>query len=304
MLIKNYLTGTYVYFAEGRMNRPNSMGLVKDGEPRSRNEDTSRCPFCPENAYMTPPVIFDNGRVKIVPNLYPFISEKEGLGYHDVVIDTPDHYENLWDFSDGNMLMLLNVLKNRAAELEGKSHIKYVQIFKNNGPGAGASQRHSHWQIGAQTIIPPKIMYAIKALEAYGAEKGKSYFDSGENYIDVWENGVFKVVIPTDSMFPYETHIITKKNITGITEMDDDCLKALGEALKVQLEIYKEDSALSFNICFYSAPKGYKNNKYFRFYEQLIPRKGNMAGFEFSTGCYINSIPPKEFEKMIKKAAE
>ncbi|MCD8158192.1 MAG: DUF4931 domain-containing protein [Clostridiales bacterium] len=301
MLKINYLTGSYVYFAEGRLNRPNSTGLVAE-KTDGKKEDTSKCPFCPENGHMTPPAVFDNGVIKIVPNLYPFISEKEGLGYHDVVIDTRDHFENLCDFSEEHMLILLKALKERTEVLESKEHIKYVQVFKNNGPNAGASQRHSHWQIGAQTIIPPKIEYTLNALEKYCLSKGESYFDGKENYIDIWENDVFKVVIPTGSMFSFETHIISKQNITGITEMDENRLKALGDALRFQLGIYKKtDPGLSYNICFYSAPKEYRKSKYFRFYEQLIPRKGNMAGFEFSTGCYINSVLPTEFEKRIKE---
>ncbi|MCD8215639.1 MAG: DUF4931 domain-containing protein [Clostridiales bacterium] len=302
MLKENYLTGNYVYYAEGRLNRPNSTGLVKE-QPRDKTEDRSRCPFCPENGYMTPPSVFDNGIIKIVPNLYPFISEKEGLGYHEVVIDTPDHFEDISDFSREHMLILLKALKERTETLEEKNHIKYVQVFKNNGPNAGASQRHSHWQIGAQTIIPPKQAYMLKALEKYSLSKGESYFDGEENYISLWENHIFKVVIPTDSMFTFETHIITKKHITALTEMDEEALKALGEALGFQLNIYKQtDPGLSYNICFYSSPKDYRGSKHFRFYEQLIPRKGNMAGFEFSTGCYINSVPPGEFEKMLREA--
>ncbi len=304
MLIKNYLTGIYVYYAAERLNRPNSTGLVEN-KPRTKDlRETDRCPFCPKNSHMTPPVVFDNGTVKIVPNLYPFISEKEGLGYHEVVIDTPDHFESICDFSPEHMLLLLKALKERTETLEEKDHIKYVQVFKNNGPNAGASQRHSHWQIGAQNFIPPKISYTMKALEDYSLSKGKSFFDDSENFIDIWENEIFKVVIPTDSIFSFETHIISKKHITALTEMNENCLKALAEALLFQLGIYKNDPDLSFNICFYSAPKEEKNSKYFRFYEQIIPRKGNMAGFEFSTGCYINSVPPREFEKMIKKVAE
>lgn len=300
MLKYNYLTGIPVYYAEERLNRPNSTGLP-EGTPQA-DKSADVCPFCPQNAHMTPTPIYDNGVIKIVPNLYPFISQKEGLGFHDVVIDTPRHNEKISDYSPEHMKSLLEVLKMRQKDLEGEQGIEYVQVFKNNGRNAGASQSHSHWQIGAQTIIPPKLQIMTDRLAEFKAQNVISYFDSEEAYIPVWQNALFKIAVPSDSIFTYETHIITKEDTPSLTEFDSDGLDLLAEALLKQLSIYKKyDEGLNFNICFYSSPKKYKQAGAFRFFSQFIPRKGNIAGFEFSTGCYINSVPPKMFEKIIKK---
>ncbi|MCD8239040.1 MAG: DUF4931 domain-containing protein [Clostridiales bacterium] len=301
MLKYNYLTGTPVYIAEERLNRPNSTGIPQR-KAESSKDSGENCPFCPHNAHMTPPVIYDNGVVKIVPNLYPFISQKEGLGFHDVVIDTPNHNETISDYTREHMENLLSVLKMRQIQLEEKPGIEYVQVFKNNGRNAGASQSHSHWQIGAQNIISPKISYMYERLKEYKDLKGKSYFDSEDAFISVWENTLFKIAIPTDSLFSFETHIITKEDIPSLTEFSESQLSLLAEVLLKQLSIYKKyDSTLDFNICFYSTPKKYKQSSAMRFSSQFIPRKGNIAGFEFSTGCYINSVTPEALENLIKK---
>ena len=302
MLIKNFLTGTPVYYAEERLRRPISFekSSRKKNDETSENDDGEGCPFCPKNAYMTPTPIFDNGTIKIVPNLYPFISEKEGLGFHDVVIDTPLHNERFAEFSQEHILMLLEALAERFLQLEGYEHIKYIQIFKNNGLGAGASQAHSHWQIGAQNFVPPKIRYMLDVLKEYSEKTGENYFDSKKAFITLWENSCFALVIPTDSMFTYETHIITKKSRQRLSEFSREELGLLGEALKKQISVYEAyDDRPDYNICVYNAPKGCSDSS-FRFFIQLIPRKGNMAGFEFSSGCYINSVSPEACEKIMK----
>lgn len=296
MLIKNFLTGNPVYYAQGRLDRPLSF---KEHKP-THKDNGATCPFCPKNTHMTPPAILDNGTIRIVPNLYPFISEKEGLGFHEVVIDTKRHDEKLSDFSDEHMYILLNTLSERFKELLKYEHIKYIQIFKNNGSNAGASQSHSHWQIGAQNFVPPKIEYMLRVLKNYNEKNNENYFDSEGAFIKLWENDSFALVIPTDSMFTFETHIITKKDRQSLTGFDRDELFHLAEAIKKMLSIYTKMDTPDYNICLYNAPKGYSDSS-FRFFIQLIPRKGNMAGFEFSTGCYINSVPPEVCESIMRK---
>ncbi len=302
MMKKNYLTGNIVYYAEERLNRPHSRTDV--GRYKNSKEG---CPFCPENKGMTPEAVYDDGVIRIVPNLYPFLSKKSGSGYHEVVIDTQDHFENICDYTPDHMFMLMKALKYRSLCLEKHENIKYVQIFKNNGLSAGASLYHSHWQMGAQTIIPPKIEYMLKAAYEYKMKYGKSLFSSSEKYIVLYENEHFKLAVPDDSLFTYETHIISKSEKSSLTELDNEELRALGDILKVQLNMYKGlDEGLCYNICFYSAPNGLRSANGLRSYEgfsffvQLIPRLGNMAGFEFSTGCYINSVLPERCAEILR----
>ena len=41
----------------------------------------------------------------------------------------------------------MKTMQKRYRQLEEDPRSKYVQIFKNQGKDAGASQSHSHWQI-------------------------------------------------------------------------------------------------------------------------------------------------------------
>ena len=294
MIKRCYLTGEYVFYATERANRPHSFKIIDD----SPSVPVQYCPFCPQNEHMTPKRIFgtEDNSIRIVPNKYPFITvDDESFGVHDVLIDTADHEERMYMFTDEHMHRLMQVIKNRVIELEADPRIKYVQVFKNQGKDAGASQSHSHWQIAALSVVPLKTEHLLSVLGSYCEDNGKCYFchlDFGNRIIE--ENDLFFSYMPADAKFAYEMDILPKRHISSITEFTDKELESFGILLRNSVKrlegIYK---GVSYNVCFYSAPKDCKNNKAFHFYAQIFPRIGHMAGFEFSTGCYINSVLPE-----------
>ena len=88
--------------------------------------------------------------------------------------------------------------------------------------------------------------------------------------------------------------ILPKRHIYSIKDFTDSEVKEFGKILRDSLKrLVKLRPNISYNVCIYSAPKDIKCGDYFHFYAQIIPRIGRMAGFEFSTGCYINSVLPE-----------
>lgn len=291
MLQKSFLTGEWIFFAEDRANRPYSAG---DGE--------YDCPFCLSNESMTPPNIYcsENKRIRIFDNLYPFVAE--GYGVHQVLVDTDLHNERLHEFSYEHIFDVLSVFKRHTQKLN-ENHI-YTQIFKNEGTGAGASQIHSHWQVAALNVLPPRIKETIRILKDYYEKNNKCYFcDLDLNGLIIEENELFYAFAPHTPKFSYEIHISPKEHAHGITCLDDNAIKSLSRILKHTLvrlnNIYKN---LPYNICFYSSPVIDGVSRYVHFYIQIIPRTGSMAGFEFSTGCYINSVPPEKAAAVLRGA--
>jgi len=296
-----FLTGEQVYYAEERAKRPQNFKKV-----HISNTPRESCPFCVENEYMTPKRVFgtkDNS-VRIIPNKYPFVSmsDSENFGIHDVVIDTAEHDERLSQFSYEHMFKLMHTLRYRCTELEKNEKIKYVQIFKNQGIDAGASQSHSHWQIAALSIIPEKFERMLNVLENYYKENNKCYFcniNAGDRIIEEDEN--FIVFAPYASKFSYEMNIMPKKHISNFKLFDDNQLFEFGSILKhCVMRLANLYEGLSYNICFFSSPKIDKVKDYTHFYAQVFPRIGHMAGFEFSTGCFINSISPEKAAQVLR----
>lgn len=291
MIKRCFLTGEYVFYATERSKRPHSF-------KRNNIKVTPRefCPFCPQNSYMTPEPIYDDGVVKIVPNKYPFVhTNEETYGVHDVVIDTQNHDEKLMDFTDEHLFKLMKVMQNRFCDLENHKDCKYVQIFKNQGMEAGASQSHSHWQITSLPVIPLKMEHLLSVLKDYYNENNKCYFcsiDFGTRIVA--ENDSFVSYIPADGKFPYGMDLLAKRHISSLREFSDKELMDFGTILRESLRrLVALRPGISFNVCLYSCPKDTDCKDYFHFYAQIIPRIGYMAGFEFSTGCYINSVLPE-----------
>ncbi len=304
MMKRCFLTGEYVFYATDRAKRPHSF-------KKAENKITPKeyCPFCPENEYMTPGVVYqtDDKSIRIVGNKYPFLPKNsQYFGLHDVLIDTPNHDELLTDFSDEHIEKLIRVIKDRYCYLEQDERSRYVQVFKNQGRDAGASQSHSHWQITSLCVIPAKMEHLLGVLKKFYNDTGKCYFCNlkFEDRI-VEENEHFISYIPSDGKFPYGMDILPKRHISSINQFNDEEIKAFGIILRNSLKrLIKIKEDISYNICLYSAPKKTKSDEYFHFYTQIIPRIGYMAGFEFSTGCYINSTLPEIAAKELREVGE
>ena len=160
MMKRCFLTGEYVFYATDRAKRPHSFK-----KQSVKTVPEQYCPFCLRNEYMTPGVIYatEDNSIRIVPNKYPFIdADNEFFGVHDVLIDTADHNEPMSHFSDNHMFKLMETMQMRYRQLEEDPRSKYVQIFKNQGKDAGASQSHSHWQITSLCVVPLKMEHMLK----------------------------------------------------------------------------------------------------------------------------------------------
>lgn len=288
-----FLTDEHVFFAEERAKRPHSFKKVKIA-----NTPKEFCPFCLENEKMTPPEVYSTAdkKIRIVPNKYPFVTiDKDCFGVHDVLIDTDEHDRRLCTFTDEQMHELMKVIKFRVGNLEEDERLEYIQVFKNQGIDAGASQSHSHWQIAGLSVVPEKINKIMNKLSDFKKETGKCYFCSlnhEERIVEEDEN--FIVYCPYDSKFSYEMYIIPRAHNCNFKNFSDEELFSLGKIIRNSVyrlaQIYE---GISYNICFYNMPVNAKGEDSFHFFIQIIPRIGQMAGFEFSTGCFISSVLPE-----------
>lgn len=168
-LRKDVVSGDWVIFASNRRKKPYQF-KKRSITPSDVNSDG--CPFCPGHEEETPDKIYQNGEdgkwdIRVFRNLYPavdtdsyekncedFYTSEAGLGIHEVLVDTPNHLDAPEDFSVEHIWEVLKVLKLRFNAISSEEFIKYVQIFKNNGPEAGASIAHSHWQIMGVSVVP------------------------------------------------------------------------------------------------------------------------------------------------------
>lgn len=297
MIKKNFLTGEYVIYSLDRAKRPQNMKKAILTTP------IRICPFCIENKYMTPNDMYTsfNEEIRIIENKYPIVTTNNHMyGIHYVLIDTKDHEKNIINYTNEHMFYLIKSIKDILNILYEDKKLNYVQVFKNKGLNAGASQSHSHWQILGLSILPNKQKYMLSVLKDYELKNKKCYFCSLDykDYL-IYENKEFLAFCPNDSLYCYEINIIPKQHITNIRYLNNTMLEQLGNILKkclIKLDLIYRN--VDYNICIYN---GFRKEYEYHFFIQIIPRIGNLAGFEFSTGMFVNSVLPKDAANNLRK---
>lgn len=298
-LRKDYLTEQWVTIAQERANRP----MIHASEE-------SECPFCTGNSHLTPPPILvsSDGLIRVVPNKYPAFSMEIGdaKGYHEVLIDTPVHYELFHDFSVSHVRLVLEALQARSRSLSRLPSIRHVQIFKNNGVGAGASIAHSHWQIIALEMVPSLQQTIQKNFRSYEERHGKCYLCEIMKRVSAYlitENESFIAHTPESGLYTFGVDITAKRHVAHFEDLSKEELSLLAEIMERVLQMLcRAKPGLAYNICFQSRPRLEESEKVGHFFIQIIPRLGNLAGFEFSTGCYINSVTPEVAAEILRNS--
>ena len=310
-LRRHYFLEEYCIIASERSKRPSDFPVA-----RAVPGDEKTCPFCPGNEEKTPPsvaVYTDKGvlsvdlgsgrdwQLRVFPNVFaamvsspmPAIAEwiaLPGHGHHEVIVDSPLHRENPADFSLDHMERLLLVYRDRYLHYSNLDEVKYISIFKNWGKEAGASLSHSHSQIITLPILPPLMKREQEAIL-------QSSFCPFCNIVErertssrlIAEDEHWLLIAPFYSLAPYETWILPKRHLSNLAEIKELERKSLAVLIKNVLGSLR--SLLDdppYNLMIFQQPAGYHFNI------RIQPAVSKIAGFERSTGIYINSVPPEQ----------
>lgn len=322
---KDYVTDTWVVFSPARAKRP------VDLRDQGRGTDPSRCPFCPGHETMTPPEILAYRKqgppnspgwwIRCIPNAFPALQiegdlhprvtqlfhSMNGVGAHEVIIETPEHSARLSDFSDFQMQEVITAYKQRYIDLTGDKRLKYILIFKNHGERAGASLSHPHSQLIATPIVPRHILEEVNAIHRFYEATGGSciYCDIVETELEeerriVAENASFIALSPYAARFPFETWILPKAHEMAFEDLADSERTPLAWMLKDVLgRLYHVLDDPPFNYYIHTSPCGHKETK-FHWHVEITPRLTEVAGFERGTGFYINSVLPEDAASILK----
>ena len=176
-LRKDPITGRWVIISTELGKRPNDFLRESVVAKNPKN-----CPFCPGSESKTPSEILVYGRsggsanspgwsIRVVPNKFPALGiegeldrEGEGLfdkmngvGAHEVIIETPDHSATLASLPERALEDVLWAYRDRMLDLKNDRRFRYVLLFKNHGEAAGATLEHAHSQLIALPIVPKRV---------------------------------------------------------------------------------------------------------------------------------------------------
>ena len=334
-LRKDYLLNRWVVIATHRKRRPTDF-VKKDAVAES--VDKSSCPFCPGNERMTPPAVLvylrdeetvakkrdtDGVRhtdwlIRCVPNLFSaFSPPKNGeelesdkaIGHHEVLIESPNHAEHPSVARASQLVHVVNGYVDRLRELSSKPYVKYVSIFRNHRLEAGASLSHAHSQIIAMPIIPTIVNEELMASRKLSKEHGECAFcdilrreKRGPRFI--CENQDFVAFASWAGINPFEFWIMPKNHQGTLLTLKSKAVEGLAEILKTCLSGLK--SLLNdppYNYGFHIAPDE-ETSKFYHWHLEVYPKLSTWAGFEKSTGMYMNVVPPEDAAQSLKGAID
>ena len=300
---------------------------------RPKKKGKKDCPFCPGNEQLTPPEIIAHRRIgspnspgwwiRVVPNKYPALKiegtlDKEGIGVfdkingigaHEVIIDSPDHFTELSDVDDKQAEEVIWAYRARSIDLRRDKRFKYVLIFRNYGKAAGASLEHPHSQLIALPIVPKRVNEEVKSANEYYEYKERCVFcdlirqELEDRERIVAENKHFIAFAPFVSRFPYELWIIPKKHRSDFSLLEKEEVRPLGVILRDalrKLKIVLKDPPYNFII--HTSPINGHEREDYHWHIEIMPKLVQVAGFEWGSGFYINPVTPEEAAKNLSKA--
>lgn len=327
-LRKDPIYGRWVIIATERSRRPS------DFAPEERIPKGGFCPLCEGNEDRTPPEVLafrENGTppnspgwlLRVVPNKFPALriegelnregegiyDKMNGIGAHEVVVETPHHHETLATLPIKAVENVLWAYRERIIDLRRDERLRYVMVFKNYGAAAGASLEHSHSQIIALPIIPTRVREEIEGSKNYFQYKDRCVFcdvirqELRQKTRIITENSGFVSLSPFASRFPFETWILPK-----IHQPSYECSNGAfyGQAAEIlsdtlrRLKLVLDDPPYNYIIHTSSSPD--QDRDYYHWHIEIMPKLTKVAGFEWGTGFYINPTPPEEAAEYLREA--
>jgi len=291
------------------------------------------CPFCPGNEHFTPPEIMayrepgaapntGGWHLRVVSNKFPaLVIEGEldkrgeglydlmnGIGAHEVIIESPDHAKTLSDISVAQFADVLYAYRDRIMDLEKDPRFRYILIFKNQGRAAGASLEHSHSQLIGLPIVPELVQEELMGSKSHYKMKERCVFcdiirqELNQKTRVVMENELFLAICPFAPRSPFEIWILPKVHHSSYIDLPDKDFRHLGEIFSETLK--RLDKALNrapYNFILHTAPLREPDLEYFHWHFEIMPKLTLMAGFEWGSGFFINPTPPEDAARYLRE---
>lgn len=324
------VTGRKVYIAEDRAGRPSDYSGREQEVVAQASRKTSECPFCAGHEKQTPPTLAEvddakgNWRVRVIPNKYPAVSEdpsnpsntaplldatrQPANGSHEVIIESPEHLGDLTDLSAEHLTRVLAVYRDRVMFHLKQDQNKQISLFKNVGYAAGASLEHAHSQLVALPYVSPVLEAELTGTQQYHQQHGSCQFcdllaeelASGERLVVDEEH--FAVICAVAARQPFELWIAPKAHAANFTTATNDHLTQLANLLQQILKRLQHHlKPLSYNLLLHTSPAGEQYEETFHWHWELIPRTAQLAGLEWGSGVYINSLSPERAAKLLRQ---
>lgn len=317
--------------------------------PRDQRQHVENCPFCVGNEHLTPPAITEYSDenqwcIRIVENLYPVLSETtespvfsaglrqaiDGYGRHEVIIDHNQHGIAIHEMSVIHLQKLFIAYQQRMKELyHSDERLRYVLVFKNFGPAAGASIAHTHSQLIALPVIPENVQAEVHFSASYfrqhhhcvycaliddalsltatvfDKEHGEMHRQLDVGLYVVERSEFFVAIKPFASRFEWEVHILPLKHEADFIQVKEQQFRDFSQLFRnTMARLDKLLQGAQYNYFLHTLPKqsGREYEQSYHWHLEICPRTNIPSGFELGSGLYINTVSPEVAAKLLREA--
>ncbi|MBF0567533.1 MAG: galactose-1-phosphate uridylyltransferase [Nitrospirae bacterium] len=326
-LRKDPIIGRWVIISTERGKRPSDF----ISPSHKRKKTVGFCPFCKGHEFTTPNEIMafrgpdrmgaSDWTLRVVPNKFPALQiegdldrsgdgifgRMNGIGAHEVIIETPHHDLSLSSMSRKSAADVLWAFYSRMTDLRKDKRFKYVLIFKNEGEDAGATLEHTHSQLIALPIVPKRVQEELDAAKKYHSFMEKCIYcdlidqETSINKRIIYQNTSYIAISAYAPRVPFETWILPRRHESSFMPDNND-FTYLAEALQTVLKML--DKILDvppYSFIVHTTPFTEEDNSYFHWHIEIFPKLTRTAGFEWGSGFYINPTPPEDAARYMRE---
>jgi len=322
------ITGRMVAIDLGPFRRRDDFDL----EPSRVEDPPAQCPFCEgREAYAGPEILawreggptnLPGWSVRVVANRNPMLKiegrtdvrsdglleSRDGLGAHEVIIETPVHDQALHTLDADRLWRVLWAWRTRIQDLKRDPRFSSVVIFKNHGRPSGARLDHSHSQLTAFPLIPPALADKLRGAARHLSISATCVFcdllaqELADRRRIISDQGAVVAIAPYASRVPFETCLMPRDHSPRFEEASDETLHALASTFKSVMA--RIDWALerpAYNCVLHTAPLSGEADAAFHWHLEILPRVTRYGGLESGTGVYRNPVPPEEAASVLRQ---
>ncbi|XP_061943253.1 probable galactose-1-phosphate uridylyltransferase isoform X3 [Apis cerana] len=324
----NPLKGEWVLVSPHRMKRPWGGQIESNVEEDLPDYDPNN-PLCPGN-------IRASGQITpIYENTYSFINDFPAL--LESVPSPSKSEDELFQMDAARgicKVMCFHPKSNVTIALMKISEIKevikrwifemlelgekwtWVQIFENRGALMGCSNAHPHCQIWASSFLPNEAKIKDRFLsDYYNRNKKPLLIDYVQKELFkkeriVLDNRDWVVLVPFWAIWPYETMVLPKKQISRMQDLTESQQESLAVIMKILCTKYDNLFHCSFpySMGWHGAPTGpyvKQDYPYWTFHGIYLPPllrsatvKKHMVGYELLAQAQRDLTPERAAEKL------
>ena len=283
------------------------------------------CPFCPGNEAMAETVARVDRQgdwgVRAVKSIAPLLSPTEekrkagdhmrysisGFGYHEVVIEHPDHNQWLWKQTTDQVSDVFGMIRDRYVAIASDERVELIVPFKNHGRSAGTSLLHPHTQIVGAPIMASDVRRRVWDAVRFYDERGECLFcgvvegecASAERLVHASPG--FVSFIPYAALSPFHIMVFPTDHASNFGGLGDSMVSDFAAHLRTLLEkVETRLFAPDFNIVIRSVLPGRTDPRSYHWYMSIVPHVAGGSGLAMGSGMYVNSLVPEESASFLR----